>query len=370
MKTCKNCGGELNRSNQIYCSSSCKQKAYRDRNTSTLADKPKFVYRPRNTNNSAVSRNFTNNFVGAYSNNMGSGLSDGIRAITNLNNHPAHSFTMLGGALLGGYVGYNHSNKGKKLSGFILGSGLGLLGGNIIYSLVTQIKEYYNQKAEFEEQYSNTEAISDNAVYTSQDLQYMQVNTIKTPKIFSDFLGTDLNYGFTSLIYGSAGSGKSHLSTLFAKEFEKSGKCLYVLAEEGITNSVQRRIEKYNLKNTDFITTRRESDVLNLAKNYKYVFIDSINGMVNYNNHLDFVRKLKSNKNLFGVFIINQVNKDGNFTGKNEVLHEVDVEISVEEGTATTRKNRFNYGNKTFNVFESNSPINLVEFRKVANEGI
>jgi hypothetical protein len=367
MKSCKNCGGELSRANQIYCSNSCKQKAYRDRNTLSLSDRPKFVYRPRQTNNSVVTRNFTNNLVGAYSNNMGSGLSDGIKSITNLNNHPAHSFTMLGGALLGGYVGYNMYNKGKKLSGVILGSGLGLLGGQIVYALYTQIKEYYTQKTEYEQQYTDTETISNNLIYTSQDLQYMQVNTIKTPKIFSEFLGADLNYGFTSLIYGSAGSGKSHLSTLFAKEFENSGKCLYVLAEEGITNSVQRRIEKYNLKNTDFITTRRESDVLNLAKDYKYIFIDSINGMVNYNNHLDFVRKLKSNKNLFGIFIINQVNKDGNFTGKNEVLHEVDVEISVEEGVATTRKNRFNYGNKTFKVFESNNAFNLVEFRKVSD---
>ena len=380
MSNCKECGADNNRSNQLYCSNKCKQKAYRKRmnGSNGLSDvaPPKFVYRPRNANagsNMAIQRSVTNNLVGAYSNNLGGGLSDGIKTITNVNNHPAHSLSMLFGGVLGGYVGWNMSGKNKKLSGVIMGSGLGFLTGQIAYSLYTQINEYFEQKNNHNQQYGLESNLSEehnsNSIYSSQDLQYMQVNTIKTPNMFVDFLGTDLNYGFTTLLYGGAGSGKSHLSTLFANKFETMGRCLYVLAEEGITNSVQKRIEKYNLKNTDFVTTRSEAEVLKLAPNYKFIFIDSINGMVNYNNHLEFVRKLKSNKNLYGVFIVNQVNKDGQFTGKNEVLHEVDVEITVENGVAETKKNRFNYGGKQFNIFD-NKTENVLSFqpnKKVAN---
>jgi len=140
-----------------------------------------------------------------------------------------------------------------------------------------------------------------------------------------------------------------------AKYIEQAGKVLYVLAEEQITPHVKERISKYSTQNTDYKVTRKESDVIALLKtgNYKFVVIDSINGMVNYNNHLSFVTKLKE-LGLYGIIILNQVNKNGQFTGKQEVLHEVDIEIIVEDGVAMTAKNRFNLNNKSLNIFPSN----------------
>ena len=322
-----------------------------------------FVYKPKyNNSNQQVSNRLTNGFVDGVSGGLGSTLNDGIGRMTNPNNHPFSTISMLIGSTLGGYVGYNLSDKGKKLTGVIMGAGGGLLAGQLVYTLFIQLEEYNRQKNLYEQQQEiiQQETLSDSRVYTSNEIKYMQVNTIKFDGVYAGFIGQSINYGFCMLVYGSAGGGKSHFATQLSKYLERMGKVLYVLAEEGVTNSVQARIERYGTQNTDFIQTRLDKDVLEKIPGYNFVVIDSINGMINYNNHLDFIRKLKLFKNLYGVIILNQVNKDGAFTGKNEVLHEVDVEISVENGIAETKKNRFDYGGKKLNIFPQTKDVSRV----------
>ena len=364
---CQNCSTDFQgRSDARYCSSKCKQEAYKIRKVAGLSDTmaiQPFVYKPKyNNSNQQVSNRLTNGFVDGVSGGLGSTLNDGIGRMTNPNNHPFSTISMLIGSTLGGYVGYNLSDKGKKLTGVIMGAGGGLLAGQLVYTLFIQLEEYNRQKNLYEQQQEiiQQETLSDSRVYTSNEIKYMQVNTIKFDGVYAGFIGQSINYGFCMLVYGSAGGGKSHFATQLSKYLERMGKVLYVLAEEGVTNSVQARIERYGTQNTDFIQTRLDKDVLEKIPGYNFVVIDSINGMINYNNHLDFIRKLKLFKNLYGVIILNQVNKDGAFTGKNEVLHEVDVEISVENGIAETKKNRFDYGGKKLNIFPQTKDVSRV----------
>lgn len=364
---CNNCGNEFDgRSNARYCSNKCKQIAFRDRNSVGLSDSSSviepFVYRPplSQNSNAQITNRITNGFLNGATGGFGNTLNDGINRMTNINNHPFSTIAMIAGSFCGGYVGYNMTEKGKRLSGVILGAGAGMFVGQLGYTLYIQLQEYYYQKNQYQEQLQKQEinnSLSDSKVYTSNEVKYMNVNTIKFDGVYGNFIGHNINYGFSILVYGSPGGGKSHFATHLAKYFERMGNVLYVLAEEGITNSVQSRIERYKTENTDYLQTRKEQDVIDKVSNYKFVIIDSINGMINYNNHIDFVRRLKSFKNLYGVVILNQVNKDGAFTGKNEVLHEIDVEISVENGVAETRKNRFDYGGKKFNIFPDSNKV-------------
>ncbi len=361
---CKECGSEyIGRTNSTYCSQKCKQRAYRNR--TGLSDNAGYSVSKYQTfshlnTNQLVTNRITNGMLNGVSGGLQNTLSDGLTQMTNINNDPFYTMTLLLSASLGGYVGYNMSDKGKRLTGVILGAGGGLMFGNLAFSLYIQLKNYTEQKTleqAYKQEQEQMTVLSDAKVYTSNEVRYMNVNTIKFDGIYSNFIGEKVNYGFSMLVYGSAGSGKSHFSTALAKYLERMGNVLYVLAEEGITNSVQSRIEKYQTQNTDYLQTRKEQDVLDKLPQYKFVIIDSINGMMNYNNHLDFLRKIKQYKNLYGIILLNQVNKDGAFTGKNELLHEVDVEVSIDSGIAETRKNRFDYSGKKLNIFPNSYEV-------------
>ncbi len=353
---CRNCGKDYEgRANSTYCSAKCKQEAYRKRN-SNLTQSVVVYKQPtssvRNVDSKLVS-SVTNGVINGVSDGFGHNVQRGLNDMFNISNSPFYTLTISATAGLGAYVGYSYSKKGKKLANSIIGAGVGFAVGQLAYTIVNQFTEYLNQKREIVlEQQEIAQQLGNNAkVLSSNDVIYMNVPSIQISGIWGDFLGYNLNYNFSFMVYGSPGGGKSHFCTILSGYFETIGKVLYVLAEEGITSSVKERIKKYNLKNTDFMVTRSQDEVFAVAEQYKFVFIDSINGMVNYNNHNEFIQKLK-HKNLYGTVIVNQVNKDGKFTGKNEVLHEIDTEILVEDGVAQTLKNRFDqHAPKTINIF-------------------
>jgi hypothetical protein len=369
------------RSNSRYCSSACKQRAYRQNtglSDSVQALQPQqFVYKPiHQVPNVRAVNQFNNAMVGSLTNGVGSNLSDNLNKITNINNHPFNTLSMILGGAVGAFFAFAMTDKkGNRFVNIISGVGIGLFAGQLGYTFYNQLKEYNRQKTEFNLQnqtIQQTTTLSDFKVLSSNEVQYMQVPSIKFNGVWGDFLGQNINYDFLMFVYGAAGGGKSHFVTDFSKYIEQMGKVLYVLAEEGITNSVQNRIGKYNLVNTNFLVTRNTNDVLaelnNSNMDYKFVILDSLNGLANYNNHLEFVRRLKD-KNLYGIVIVQQVNKDGQFIGKNDLLHEVDIEISVEDGIAETRKNRFSNESKQLSIFSSNDS-NIMKFQKVDGLGL
>lgn len=357
---CSNCGKEFDgRANATYCSDKCKQEAYRRRNMTkgnNLSDSivPVSVNRGMDIQNK-----FTNKFAGSIGNGLSDNIGNKILSLADPYNNPYDTMLMLGFAAGGFYIGWKLSDKDKNFANGLLGAGIGLAAAILFNAIKEQFSNYDRQHEEQQKELQvNSQGLSNGTtVYSSNDLKYMQVNSLRFDGVWGNFLGEYINYGFVALVYGIPGGGKSFFATAFASHIEKMGKVLYILAEEGITNSVQKRIAQYNLTNTDFVTTRNESDVISNIQNYRWLIIDSINGMSNYNNHIDFIRRLKSYSNLYGIIVLNQVNKDGAFTGKNEVLHEVDIEINIENGIAETRKNRFSMSGAKLNIFSKSKEI-------------
>jgi len=104
--------------------------------------------------------------------------------------------------------------------------------------------------------------------------------------------------------------------------------------------------------NVRFFVSSDEDKILEMAKGYNFLILDSLNGMLRYHQHTDFLRKTKA-MNLRGVVLLNQVNKAGQFVGNNAILHEVDVEVIVSDGIAVTGKNRFGVSEGRYEIFSA-----------------
>lgn len=136
------------------------------------------------------------------------------------------------------------------------------------------------------------------------------------------------------MFYGRPGNGKSTLALQFAGYTSKTlrSKTLYVTSEEPFSYTLQEKLKRLNVANSNLtITGEFPADV----SKYKFIFIDSVN---NCGMKPEDVRNLPPDH--FYVYIF-QTTKSGAFRGSQEYLHDVDAEIRVENMKAVAGKNRF-----------------------------
>jgi len=180
--------------------------------------------------------------------------------------------------------------------------------------------------------------------YKPSEIKVMRIPTIALPigTALGKLVGYSLNENFSILVFGKPGEGKSHLATLFARELSFYGSVGYILTEENtITDYLQERITRYDLSdNVMLIPTKKVDEILTISKKFDFLIVDSLNGMLPHHLHIEFVRKLQD-LCLKGLIIVNQSNKQGDSVGRADLIHDVDVVISMENKIAKTGKNRF-----------------------------
>lgn len=182
-------------------------------------------------------------------------------------------------------------------------------------------------------------AVKAQETMSSQDLISMNFETIGLKGRFRELIG-DPSVGFTAMVFGQPKSGKSTLMLEFANELAaKHGPVLYVAVEEGYGYTLKEKIQRVQA------THQRLFFAEKLPKNlsaYDFVFIDSVSraGM-----ELEDLVRLKNKYPRVGFVFIFHSTKDGKFRGGNELAHEVDVIITVENKMATA-SGRFNSGGK------------------------
>lgn len=140
--------------------------------------------------------------------------------------------------------------------------------------------------------------------------------------------------GFTAMIYGLPGQGKTSLSVQLANYLAQFfGDVLYVSPEEHASQS-QKDTVILNGVDSDYITwtDSLEKEDLN---DYDFVFIDSVTA---YKLTLDDFRELKDDYPNTAFVLIFQATKEGNFKGEQDWEHEVDTVIQVKDFTAESRK--------------------------------
>ena len=248
-----------------------------------------------------------------------------------------------------GYVDYEW-----KLSGAATAASVGIAIGEIAYRGWRLWVDFIRAKKENIEQLSD--AIGTIKVMSAKEMIALQQPTFNLKGKFGDFLGERLNLGFSILIYGIPGSGKSHFATQFASLLAQSGAVLYVLSEEGSSQTVRERVERYGAVDDLFTTESRDwqniYQYVMAMTDIRFVVIDSLNGLTgNYDQQISIVKALRSVPHLYGSVVISQINKDQTAKAGTGLLHEVDTEIFVHDGIAETRKNRFAPGGNTMSVF-------------------
>jgi len=181
--------------------------------------------------------------------------------------------------------------------------------------------------------------IPEPVVITSTELAGMDFETIGLKGKYRDLIG-DPSIGFSAMVFGLPKSGKSTLCIDFAKYLaENHGKVLYVAIEEGFGYTLKEKFERLGAIHPNLVIAEKLPDDLT---SYQFVFIDSVSKAGLSSQELTRLRK--ENPNTAFVFIFHTT-KEGNFRGKQDFAHDVDVIIEVENGVAKAN-GRFGVGGK------------------------
>ena len=182
---------------------------------------------------------------------------------------------------------------------------------------------------------NNNKALS--GVVTSEALMQMDFETIGLQGRFRELIG-DPAVGFTAMVFGQPKGGKSTLMLEFAHYLASNhGNALYVAFEEGYGYTLKEKITRIGAIHPKL---HFAEELPRKLANYDFVFIDSVSraGM-----ELADMISLKNKYPRTSFIFVFHSTKDGKFKGGNELAHEVDVIIEVENGLAKG-KGRFGQG--------------------------
>lgn len=187
---------------------------------------------------------------------------------------------------------------------------------------------------------------SGNKLMSSMDFADMKFNSIGLTDKWCELMG-DPAPGFTAMVFGKPKTGKSYLCVEFAGYLARNhGKVLYVAREEGLDKTLQIKLNDKNVKHENlFVSDFLPEDL----SEYNFIFLDSVNKLGLSAQDLDVLCKSNPGKSFIFVF---QTTKDGNFRGKNEFQHDVDVVIEVAEKGKAIQFGRYNQGGE-MSIFES-----------------
>lgn len=159
---------------------------------------------------------------------------------------------------------------------------------------------------------------------------------------------------FFCLVHGMSGHGKSHFAFQLAEYLARNfGRVLYVSSEEGFSATLQEKINTLNIIENRLLFSDFKSaeDLIQNAPNKFHFFVlDSITNM-----QIDptLLAQIRQHYNESGIIGICQNTKNGGIRGSNEFVFDSDMVINVENGIASTTKNRFCSYLASFKVFEN-----------------
>lgn len=216
----------------------------------------------------------------------------------------------------------------------------GIMSWAVKKSLQRQIAKQLNKEAG--KGLHGVEAVPE--VMPSTYLQNIQFETIGLQGKYRELIG-DPSVGFTAMVFGLPKSGKSTLCIDFARYLaENHGKVLYVAIEEGFGYTLKEKFERLNAIHHNLVLAEKLPEDMSA---YRFVFIDSVSKAGLSNLDLDNLKKRYPSTAFIYIF---HTTKDGNFRGKQDFAHDVDVIVEVEDGIAKAN-GRFGVGGH-LNIFD------------------
>ena len=170
-------------------------------------------------------------------------------------------------------------------------------------------------------------------------------------KKWSDFL-SEPSTTFHLVVHGKPGEGKSTFCIQFADYLARHhGNTVYISGEEGFSKMLQQKIimTKADSPRLFFADLRSFDEIKDkIEDQFHFIFIDSLDTL-----RIDS-QKLKELKALHpssAMITISQSTKDGKMRGSNEILHDSDMAVKVENYIAITTKNRYKEAGSEYRVF-------------------
>jgi hypothetical protein len=196
-----------------------------------------------------------------------------------------------------------------------------------------------------------TEIQTNDKVISSKELREMNYKILNFESRWKDIFGQPAVV-FHLAVHGKPGEGKSTFSIQFAHYLaENFGRVIYVSGEEGFSKTLRDKMMN-NKAESEFLFFADCSSFEHIKERvenkFHFIFIDSLDTL-----RID-ATKLRELKDLYpdSAFItISQSTKDGKMRGSNEIVHDADIAVKVEDGNATTTKNRFKERGMSFDIF-------------------
>ncbi|MBI3501912.1 MAG: hypothetical protein HY063_08965 [Bacteroidetes bacterium] len=193
-----------------------------------------------------------------------------------------------------------------------------------------------------------------NHLMSSVDFSEMKFDSLGFSKKWRDLIG-DPSRNFSVMIFGRPKTGKSYLAIDFAGYLARHhGDTLYVAKEEKLDATLHKKLQDKEVAHPNLFVSDFLPD--DLSK-YDFIFLDSVNKLGLSPKDLDELRKKYPGKSFIFIF---QTTKQGQFRGRNEFQHDVDVVIEIPEPGRAVQFGRFNQGGE-MEIFEEGNKISEVE---------
>ncbi len=188
-------------------------------------------------------------------------------------------------------------------------------------------------------------------IISSGQLKQMNFKSLNFTGKWETLVGKP-SINFHAVIHGKPGQGKSHLSVQFAKYLAFNfGRVIYISSEEGLSKTLRDKFVFNNafhkgLHIADLHSFEEVMEELE-SNTYHFVFVDSLDDMGIDAAKLKILRERFKNS---GLITISQSTKSGRARGSQQIIHDCDIAIKVEDGIAFIVKNRFE-GNGEYEIF-------------------
>lgn len=193
---------------------------------------------------------------------------------------------------------------------------------------------------------------SNGKLISSCELREMNYKCLNFQDRWKEFFGLPAVV-FHLAVHGKPGEGKSTFCIQFADYLAKSfGNVVYISGEEGFSKTLRDKVVNNKIDNpylffADISSFEQiKSEIEN--NKFHFIFIDSLDTL-----RIDAVRlrMLREYYPQSAFITISQSTKDGKMRGSQEIIHDADITVKVENGIAMTTKNRFHPRGTEFQVF-------------------
>lgn len=222
-----------------------------------------------------------------------------------------------------------------------------------IGAIRTQIKQLERQR--------DAGANAQTGIMTARDLEQYEYPKYDFDGRWQQFFG-DPSINAHYMVFGLPKSGKSTFCMHFAKYLaDNHGSVLYVASEEGFSQTLKNKMVNFGLTsdNMNFANYRESEPIMDVAGNFDFVFIDSVNFI---DISPEQIRELKHNNPNLSLITIQQATKDGDFRGSQEYAHDSDSIVRIENGIAT-QQGRFQEQSQMM-VFPQREKKEVIEYEE------